>query len=106
MSRIDLTNKRFGRLTVVEYQGKNSRGQSKWLCRCDCGNMVGALGYNITNGHTSSCGCYLKERTSETHLKHGMTGTRLYNIWLKMKCRCSDPDCPEYQWYGERNIRV
>lgn len=30
---VDLTEKRFGKLTVQKYLGK-----SKWLCKCDCGN--------------------------------------------------------------------
>lgn len=33
-NRIDLTGKRFGRLTVIEYAGK-----SKWICKCDCGTI-------------------------------------------------------------------
>lgn len=34
------------------------------------------------------------------HLKHGLCGTALYNVWQTMKQRCSNPNCRGYQWYG------
>ena len=61
---IDLTNKRFGKLIVVErsedYQYKSKGNIAKvptWLCKCDCGNTVVAQGGNLRNGITTSCGC-------------------------------------------------
>lgn len=41
-NRIDLTGKRFGRLTVIEYAGK-----SKWLCKCDCGTVKAMNGEGL-----------------------------------------------------------
>lgn len=35
-----------------------------WECKCDCGNIIKALGYNLKNGHTRSCGC-LREYSFE-----------------------------------------
>ena len=53
MSRrlIDLTGKKFGTLTVIEYLGK-----STWLCRCDCGTMKKVKGDNLRRGHVKTCG--------------------------------------------------
>lgn len=34
----DLIGQRFGRLVVIERVGKGKRGDSIWLCECDCGN--------------------------------------------------------------------
>lgn len=31
---------------------------------------------------------------------------RLYNIWRKMKQRCSDPSVNNYQWYGGKGVTV
>lgn len=39
MSRkIDLTGKRFGKLTVIKFAENDKYSRPKWLCKCDCGN--------------------------------------------------------------------
>lgn len=38
--------------------------------------------------------------------KHGMRGTRLYNIWCSMKQRCCNKKDKDYKRYGGRGIRV
>jgi hypothetical protein len=52
-----LLDQRFGRLVVLEFAGKDQRGQSLWLCKCDCGNKHTVLGYSLRSGRTRSCGC-------------------------------------------------
>jgi hypothetical protein len=37
---------------------------------------------------------------------HGLTGTRLYKVWARMKERCNSPTCTAYEWYGARGISV
>lgn len=32
--------------------------------------------------------------------------TRLYGIWVRMRQRCSDPNCTDYDRYGGRGVRV
>lgn len=60
---IDISGEMFGRLTVIKYIG-----ESKWLCKCDCGNESVVVGDSLKNGATRSCGCLHKERTSESRL--------------------------------------
>ena len=67
--KIDLTGHRFGRLVVIREAGRKN-GHVVWLCRCDCGNEVTVRGNCLTSGHTSSCGCFQRDRTSEASLKH------------------------------------
>lgn len=38
--------------------------------------------------------------------QHGGRHTRLYNIWLNMKQRCSNPKASHYERYGGRGITV
>lgn len=58
MSRkLDITWKRFGKLTALKTAGSSSRGQLLWHCRCDCGNETIVAGAKLRNGHTRSCGC-------------------------------------------------
>lgn len=58
----DLTGKRFGKLTVVRRDENNYVSPQgfispKWICECDCGNVVSVNGKCLRNGSTRSCGC-------------------------------------------------
>lgn len=64
---IDLTGERFGRLTVVKHIESDDY-QSKWLCKCYCGNETISLGANLRRGLSLSCGCYMAERASARRL--------------------------------------
>lgn len=107
---MDLTGKKFGKLTVIRQDGyhyyPNSKRKTKWLCQCDCGNLISVLGSDLKNGHTQSCGCFRKERATETATTHGESGSRLYRIWCAMKTRCTDQNSAVYQNYGARGVKV
>lgn len=47
----------FGYLTVVEQIESNKRGDTRFKCKCKCGNEVNIKGANLRSGHTKSCGC-------------------------------------------------
>ena len=64
---VDLTGRRFGRLTVIRKEGPGACWQQQWLCRCDCGNEVVVFRSNLASGHTRSCGCIRRERMSNLH---------------------------------------
>lgn len=69
MSKIkDKTDERFGRLVVLYLHGKDKYGKSIWHCKCDCGNEVDVLASSLVTGRTKSCGCFHRDRTSESHL--------------------------------------
>lgn len=95
----DLTGQRFGRLTVIERQGGY-----RWLCKCDCGNTATPLTNALLSGKTKSCGCYMKDRISETSRTHGQTKTKLYKVWSEMKRRCNNPNDNVFVHYGGRGI--
>ncbi|MGI6751107.1 MAG: hypothetical protein ACOX4U_00580 [Anaerovoracaceae bacterium] len=98
---IDLTGRRFGRLTVLQRNG-SLHGHASWACVCDCGNISCVASGDLVSGKTSSCGCLKKELAAakSKHAgqvrgaqmkKHGKAGTRLYNIWKSMRMRCLNP---------------
>ena len=62
----NLLGQRFGRLLVIEYFGVGAGGRHQWLCQCDCGNQKNILSKQLISGHTQSCGCYCKQRISES----------------------------------------
>ena len=65
----DMTGERYGRLTVLKHMGTKNKN-AIWLCKCDCGNEVIVQRSNLIMGHTTSCGCYQKERVSLSHKKY------------------------------------
>lgn len=102
--RIDLSGQVFARLTVLEFAGKNERGEALWLCGCGCGGKVTAPSGSLRSGNTKSCGCLKKEATAKAKTVHGMRQHRGYNIWANMKQRCDNPLASHYELYGGRGI--
>lgn len=105
----ELTGAKFGRLTVLgEAIERNSIGNVRWICSCECGNYTVVDGHNLNSGATASCGCIHKE----TITKHGLSldengkPTRLFLIWNGMKNRCYNSNDKAYKWYGGKNIKV
>jgi len=106
----DLADKRFGKLVVIERTKNNSRGDTMWLCKCDCGNESIVTGRSLKSGATKSCGCGSKEALSNgwgSNKTHGMTNTRLYRIWCGIKKR-TEPSADERHKrdYYNRGIKM
>jgi hypothetical protein len=109
---IDITGQRFGRLAVTKKAASatNGKKQTRWECRCDCGETVTVWKTALTSGTQVSCGCYMRERARETVIKrattHGMKHSSEYSVWCGMKRRCLNPNDKSYPRYGGRGIRV
>ena len=65
---VDITGKRFGRLTALASTGHpDANGSILWKCRCDCGREL-ELSYNVlTYTSQKSCGCQKKEHDQKLH---------------------------------------
>lgn len=103
---IDLTGRKFGRLTVIENAGRDRHRCVLWRCRCECGCETIVTSSHLISGFTKSCGCYRREVTRDRKTIHGHRYERLYGIWKNMKSRCNNPDDSHYGSYGERGIFV
>lgn len=100
INSLDLTNQRFGRLSVI-CRAENSGIQTRWLCKCDCGNEIIVSTNHLTRGHTNSCGCLATENRSKdlTGKKFGKlkvlkrtcekTAKNNFIIWL-CECECGN----------------
>ena len=104
MGKLDnLEGRKFGRLLVL-HRGKTSKNRAVyWVCKCDCGNIKEVSANGLRTGNTVSCGCYRKEHHAHTH---GMTRTRLYNVWNDIKMRCYQEKNNNYSGYGGRGITM
>lgn len=98
---IDLTGQKFGKLTVIEYVG-----DSKWLCRCECGDYKIVRGKSLRNGSCKSCGCLIKEFNIKRNTTHNLSRTRLYRVYAHIKERCINKNCRDYKNYGGRGITI
>ena len=96
----NLVGMKFGKLTVIGFCYMGSKGHSYWLCQCECGNYKVVRGSHLKSGNVKTCGCIAPRKT------HGMSKTRIYNIWSKMLQRCYLKSNHAYSRYGGRGIIV
>lgn len=55
--KLDLTNQIFDKLTVIKPAPKRNDKYTRWICQCECGNIVEVRTDYLTSSHTTSCGC-------------------------------------------------
>jgi hypothetical protein len=104
----NLTGQKFGKLTVVEKAGNNKQGKQMWVCKCDCGKIKSkpALTYELKSGKVKSCGCLYFESNKERNKTHGLTHSRLYQVWQGVISRCYYIKNAAFKNYGGRGITV
>jgi len=105
-NRIDLMGRKFGKLQVVADGGRSPRGESLWLCRCDCGTETTVGGYDLRNGHSTTCGCGTREATIKANTLHAKTKSPEWWSWISMRRRCNEEDHISYPRYGAVGISV
>lgn len=96
---IDLTGKKFGKLTVISradnYISRHG-AISCWLCRCDCGTELVVRGSNLKSGHTKSCGCLVSEEDITNKTFNRLTAIKFHHkdrrgksYWV-FRCSCGN----------------
>src|ERR1700747_1570246 len=98
MKLTDLTGQTFGLLTVIKrVENPNPKNRnSRWLCRCECGNETITISQHLRSGHTTSCGCRRSEKYALKH-GHAMNPSATYRAWLNMRSRCNNPKDSSYK---------
>lgn len=113
----DLTNMVFGKLKVIEEFPKEQRPNPKkvfWFCECECGKKTIVPTSNLTNGHTTSCGCKRAEVMSKTMTKD-ITGNKYGRLLvleetelrssdgcIVWKCQC---DCGNITYVNSNSLK-
>lgn len=94
---IDITGKRFGRLTALEALEGTPQGV-RWRCICDCGRPVITPSRPLRDGRTKSCGCLTRYKPIPNRR------TRAYKSWQQAQDRCNNPRHHAFHLYGGRGI--
>lgn len=106
----DIVGKKFGNLSVLKFSHRvpqKIKGYTYYyLCKCTCGDTCVVERFHLKYGHTQSCGCLQKSRTSEASKIHGLEKSRLYHIWQGIKRRCLNGNEHNYPKYGGRGIKI
>lgn len=92
---------RYGRLTVQREVAKQGT-KRRFECLCDCGNITQVIVQNLSQGKSTSCGCY----AIEVNTTHGDSRTPIYNSWHNMMGRCYYTTREDFSYYGGRGIIV
>lgn len=86
---VDLTGKKFNKLTVIKRIKTRKNNMIYYLVRCHCGvekEMAGAL---VSGGFNKTCGCSRRDWILKMNTTHGGTKSPLYKVWRGMKDRCA-----------------
>lgn len=98
---------KFGMLTAVKEAGKDNRGNSLWLFKCDCGSEKIMKRSSVAAGEAKSCGCKKRKGLEIGRKpKHGMSKTRIYRCWQSMKRRAGGKTERYKRDYLDRGIAV
>ena len=97
-----MTGMRFGKLTVVEQNGRTPSRNIIWKCNCDCGNEISVSSKKLHDGTATSCGCDKPKRERKTKYKHSADDlAQMQSLPLEAKIVMSQNRIRE--WYEHWN---
>lgn len=111
----DLIGKKFGKWTVLSFEGKDHNRHEKYKVKCDCGNESISEKISLLKGKSTQCrscarkiSCAGKNNPAFTH---GHSSKRhpqfhMHYIWSSIKQRCNNPKVKNYHRYGGRGIKI
>lgn len=96
----NLQGQRFGSLTVIkrieDKIANSGKPVTQWLCKCDCGKETIATTQRLTTGHTTSCGCKVKQNKG-SHFED-LTGQRFNRLTVIRYLDKSERTVRTYNW--------
>ena len=105
--KYEILGKKFNYLEVLR---KSKSVVGKFVCRCDCGNVVETTSQRLRNGRAKSCGCKKSELISKRFRTHGasLNGKNCgeYQSYIAMWHRCFNEKRKCYKSYGGSGITV
>lgn len=105
ISKIPIGEK-FNLLTVIEDAGRNSKGRRLVKCKCDCGNTIICILYNL-NRNAKSCGCiHHRNKYATKEIRSTPLYEKIISLWRNIKSRCYNKKNKSYVNYGMRGIEM
>lgn len=113
-SKKDISGEKYWRLTAIKFHS-SPKGRDYWLWKCDCGKEIVSRKDSPSTGSVKSCGClnievrkseWNKKRLATLRVTHGLTHSKIYEIWSSMHRRCSPVSKHYKNDYFKRGIRV
>ena len=93
----------YGRLTVLKRAPNDMSGKAYWICQCECGKIITVNGVDLRSGHTQSCGCYQRDRTSEA-CKIDLIGQTIGNFTILEYAQKKYEDSVSSKWRCKCNL--
>jgi len=92
----------------LEIVGVKQHGRKgRVVVRCICGREKEMTLSQFNNPAIHSCGCIgVPKGENNPNFKHGMSRTRIYNVYRDMYNRCYNPSDISYPNYGARGITI
>lgn len=97
----DLINKQINKLIVFKQNFENGKTYCYCKCVCNSDKIVRVVYSDLKRGKTKSCGCLLKNNGIKTH---GLTHTRIYELWRDIHRKCYNTNYSYYKYYGKIGI--
>jgi len=92
---------------VLEKIADPTKRTTRYLAKCDCGNIVNvAIGDLYGEKSTRCFNCYKRDGELNPCYRHGKHDVAEYRIWAGMHKRCKNKNEKCYKWYGGRGIKV
>lgn len=101
----ELNDKKFGHLTILNFDHYDNYGRAYYKVKCDCGNeKVVSKSTIFDNPNSVTCGlCYNALPESYTHYYHDRC-IRLSQIYDRILSRTQNAYAPNFYQYGGRGI--
>ena len=101
-TRLDLANQTFGKLTALYpiYSGEENT-HTRWICKCECGNIVSVDLGNLRSGKSQSCGC-VRSSNEERIIKMLINNNKEFNYQHTF----SDLPSKSYDFYIENKYII
>lgn len=106
---IDELRKEIGKrkdyLEIIDVKQYGRKGRV--VVKCDCGTIKEMTLSRFNNPSVHSCGCIgVPKGKDSPNYKHGMSRTRIFNVYRDMINRCYNHNDVSYIHYGARGVTV
>lgn len=104
--KLDLTNKKFGKLTALRPIVGSTDKKRKWLCICDCGNLEEIETFQLNSNQRANCKNPICRTGFKIGDKYGSLTLLSYDkdkgYRAKLKCQCK---CGSIKDYLAKNLQ-